>query len=99
MQRRDSFMKNVFIVLCISIMPLICGCNTLTIPSPDEIIKKLESAMGKALQDKEVQDRLRKIEIVVDFMNSEETQEWVNRDYKKWSDVISVVDKGKVGAK
>lgn len=40
MRRRNNLIKKGFIVLAISMMPLICGCNTLTIPSPDEIIKK-----------------------------------------------------------
>ena len=28
------------VAILVSFIPLICGCNTLTIPSPDEIIKK-----------------------------------------------------------
>ena len=40
MQRRDKLTKNVSIMLFLAIIPLICGCNTLTIPSPDEIIRK-----------------------------------------------------------
>lgn len=40
MRRRDSLVKNLFIALAISAAPLICGCSTLAIPSPDEIIRK-----------------------------------------------------------
>ncbi len=40
MPRSNSLIKNAFIVLIISLMPTMCGCSTLAIPNPDEIIKK-----------------------------------------------------------
>ncbi len=40
MPRVCSLMKNLNFALVLSAIPLICGCNTLTIPSPDDIIKK-----------------------------------------------------------
>jgi len=36
----SSLIKNLNFVLILSAIPLICGCNALTIPSPDDIIKK-----------------------------------------------------------
>jgi tripartite-type tricarboxylate transporter receptor subunit TctC len=69
------------------------------VKTPDPIVKKLESAVEKALQDKEVKERLKKIEIVADFMNSKNTQEWVDNDYKRWSNIIRVVSKGNLSSK
>ncbi len=40
MPRISSLMKNLSLVLVLSAIPLICGCNTLAIPSPSDIIKK-----------------------------------------------------------
>ena len=40
MRRTDNHVKSLFFIILISTIPLICGCSTLAIPSPDEIIKK-----------------------------------------------------------
>ena len=40
MQRTDNPVKSLSFMMIISILPLICGCTTLAIPTPDEIIKK-----------------------------------------------------------
>jgi len=56
--------------------------------TPDEIIKKLESAMEKALQDKGVQEKLLKIEITAGFMNSKETQTFLDNENKMWERII-----------
>jgi tripartite-type tricarboxylate transporter receptor subunit TctC len=61
--------------------------------TPDPIVKKLESAMEKALQDKEVREKLTRIAFTIDSMNSKDTDEWVNRDYKIWSDLVSSMKK------
>lgn len=58
------------------------------IGTPDEIIKKLESAMEKALQDKGVQEKLLKIEITAGFINSKETQMFLDNENKRWERII-----------
>ena len=40
MQTRDNLIKKILIVLMLALMPFICGCSTLAIPNPDDIIKK-----------------------------------------------------------
>jgi hypothetical protein len=40
MRRISNPAASLFLVLAVSAMSLVCGCNTLTIPSPDDIIKK-----------------------------------------------------------
>lgn len=40
MRKKDSLTKNALIVLILALMPLVCGCSTLAIPNPDDIIKK-----------------------------------------------------------
>jgi hypothetical protein len=40
MPRISSLTKNLNFALVLSVIPLICGCSTLAIPSPDDIIKK-----------------------------------------------------------
>jgi tripartite-type tricarboxylate transporter receptor subunit TctC len=58
------------------------------VETPDEIIKKLESAMEKALQDKGVQEKLLKIETTAGFMNSKETQTFLDNEKKMWERII-----------
>lgn len=40
MRRTDNPVKSLFFMMIILVLPLICGCSTLAIPGPDEIIKK-----------------------------------------------------------
>lgn len=40
MRRTDNPVKSLFFMMIILALPLACGCSTLAIPSPDEIIKK-----------------------------------------------------------
>ena len=56
--------------------------------TPEYIVKKLEGAMEKALQDKGVQEKLEKLGFPADFLNSKDTQALQDNDGKKWSEVI-----------
>ncbi len=58
------------------------------VETPDEIIKKLENAMVRALQDKGVQEKLLKIEIPIGFINSIETQTFLDSENKRWERII-----------
>lgn len=62
--------------------------------TPQLIIKKLESAMEKALQDKAVKEQLGKIEFPADFVNSVDTQAFMDSDGKKWAEVIKKANLG-----
>jgi len=56
--------------------------------TPDEIIKKLENTVEKALQDKGVQEKLLKIDITAGFMNSKETKAFLDNEIKMWEKII-----------
>jgi len=40
MQRRCGLTGNIPVFLALALIPFMCGCSTLTIPNPDEIIQK-----------------------------------------------------------
>jgi hypothetical protein len=40
MRRTDARVRSLLFIVIMSMMPLACGCGTLTIPNPNEIIKK-----------------------------------------------------------
>lgn len=58
------------------------------VETPNQIIKFLEIAMEKALQNKDVQEKLLKIEIPVEFMNAKETQIFLDNENKRWERII-----------
>jgi len=52
------------------------------------ILKKIEDALEKTLRDKEVKEKLEKMEYKVDFMNGKGTQSFLEAETKKWSEVV-----------
>ncbi|MCX5678189.1 MAG: hypothetical protein NTY76_03675 [Candidatus Omnitrophica bacterium] len=40
MRRSNNPAKSLSFIMIISVLPLLCGCSTLMIPNPNEIIKK-----------------------------------------------------------
>jgi tripartite-type tricarboxylate transporter receptor subunit TctC len=56
--------------------------------TPAPIVKKIEDALEKTLRDKEVKEKLEKMEYKVDFMNGKGTQSFLEAETKKWSEVV-----------
>ena len=56
--------------------------------TPAPILAKLESAFGKAMQDKELQDRIRQMDTVPDFLNARDLQKWLEGQVARWEQVI-----------
>jgi tripartite-type tricarboxylate transporter receptor subunit TctC len=56
--------------------------------TPAQIVKKLESALKEALQDKDVKQKLEKIDSRADYLGAEETKTFIDNEIKKWSDII-----------
>jgi len=56
--------------------------------TPVPIVKKLESALKGALQDKNVQEKLVKVDSRADFLSAEETRTFMENETRKWSDII-----------
>jgi tripartite-type tricarboxylate transporter receptor subunit TctC len=56
--------------------------------TPTPVVKKLESALKEALQDKEVRQKLEKIDSRADYLGAEETKVFIDSEIKKWSDII-----------
>jgi tripartite-type tricarboxylate transporter receptor subunit TctC len=66
------------------------GYNLFLAPArtPAPIVKKLEEALEKALQDKATRERVEKTELTPDFMNSHATQALLDNEMKKWAPVV-----------
>jgi len=56
--------------------------------TPAPIIAKLENALKVTLQDKDVQQKIIKVDNRPDFLSAKETQAFVANEEKKWSDII-----------
>jgi tripartite-type tricarboxylate transporter receptor subunit TctC len=55
------------------------------IPAP--ILKKLESALEKALEDKEVRKKIEALSLNASFLNSQDTKKFLDSEIKKWTPV------------
>jgi tripartite-type tricarboxylate transporter receptor subunit TctC len=64
--------------------------NILFVPvkTPAPVVKKLEEALQKTLRDKEAVESLGKMDFKIDFLNSEDTQSFLDREVKKWASVV-----------
>ncbi len=51
---------------------------------PASILKKLETTLEKALQDKEVCSKIEALGLTVSYQNSQETKKFLDNEYKKW---------------
>ena len=53
------------------------------------MIVKLESAIQKTMQDPTILSKLQDLEVRPVFMNSRETQKWLEDDVRKFSAIIT----------
>lgn len=51
---------------------------------PASILKKLETTLEKALQDKEVCSKIEALGLTVSYQNSQETKKFLGNEYKRW---------------
>ena len=56
--------------------------------TPPAVVAKLEAAIGKAMQDPTVRKKLEGLEVRPVFMNSRETQKWLEDDVRRLTEVI-----------
>ena len=61
------------------------NCPLAKIPAP--ILKKLESALEKALEDKEVRKKIEALSLNASFLNSQDTKKFLDSEIKKWTPV------------
>ena len=57
--------------------------------TPHAVIVKLESAIQKTMQDPTILSKLQDLEVRPVFMNSRETQKWLEDDVRKFSAIIT----------
>ena len=64
--------------------------NVLFAPAktPAPILRQLEDALRRALQDQELVERLQKMQFKIDFLSSADTQMFLDNEVKKWAAVI-----------
>lgn len=64
--------------------------NVLYVPSktPARIVKKLEGALEKTLHDKELHENFKELNLKIDFLNSHDTQIFLDSEVKKWAAVV-----------
>ena len=65
--------------------------NMLFVPAktPPAVLKQLEDALQKTLQDRETIDGLKKLELRVDHLRSADTEAFIEREVKKWAAVVT----------
>ena len=64
--------------------------------TPAPILKQLEDALRIALQDQELVDSLEKMQFKIDFLDSADTQVFLDNEVKKWA---AVIKKSNIAAK
>lgn len=64
--------------------------NVLFVPAktPAPVLKQLEDALRAALRDQELVSSLEKMQFKIDFLNSADTQLFLDNEVKKWAAVI-----------
>ena len=72
--------------------------NVLFAPAntPAPVLRQLEDALRTALQDQELVNSLEKMQFKIDFLNSADTQRFLDNEVKKWA---AVVKKSNITAK
>lgn len=63
--------------------------------TPDEIVKVLEEAVGKAVQDQKFVDFMNKQNLFIDYLNAAEFQEMIKKDTVALDAIVQVVNKQK----
>lgn len=56
--------------------------------TPAPILAKLEGAFEKAMQDKELQERIRQMDTKPEFLNGGDLQKWLETQVARWEEVI-----------
>lgn len=56
--------------------------------TPASIIAKIEAAFEKALQDKELRNKIEQLDIQPNFMNSRDLEKWLESEVLRWGPVI-----------
>lgn len=56
--------------------------------TPAPIVKKLEAAVEKSLRDKDVKEKLEKMDYKVDFLDGREAQLFLDGENKRWGPVV-----------
>ena len=71
-------------------LSIAAGYNLFLAPvkTPAAIVKKLEDALEKTLQEKVVREKLEKMEFTVDFLNSRNTQALLDSEIRTWTPVV-----------
>jgi tripartite-type tricarboxylate transporter receptor subunit TctC len=90
-EQRDPLLPEVPTSVELGFTDLIASVyNILFVSSktPAPIVKKLEGALEKTLQDKDLQENLKKVNLRVEFLNSQETQKFLDKETRKWSAVV-----------
>jgi len=90
-ESRDTLLPDVSTSAEQGIPDLIASIyNVLFVPAktPDPILRQLEDALRTALQDPELVSRLGKMQFKIDFLNSADTQLFLDNEVKKWAAVI-----------
>jgi tripartite-type tricarboxylate transporter receptor subunit TctC len=56
--------------------------------TPPAVVAKLEAALQKTMADPTVIKKLEELEVQPVFMNSRETQRWLEEEVRKWSGIV-----------
>ena len=90
-QSRDTLLPDVSTSAEQGLPDLVASIyNVLFVPAktPAPIVKQLEDTLRRALQDQALVDSLEKMQFKIDFLNSADTQAFLDGEAKKWAAVI-----------
>ncbi len=94
-EKRDTFLPEVPTCVELGYPELaISSFHVMMVPSktPASLIKKLESTLERTLQDKQIQEKLRKLNLTPEFNDARFVQTFVDTEYKKWAAVLKKIN-------
>ena len=89
--KRDAFMPDIPTCVEQGFPEMIALNNFILlapVKTPSMVLKKLESTLEKTLQDKQLREKIEQTFQSVEFLNSKETQNFLEAEGNKWAKVI-----------
>jgi tripartite-type tricarboxylate transporter receptor subunit TctC len=93
--KRDSFLPEVPTCVELGYPELaISSFHVMMVPAktPAPLIKRLESTLEKSLQDRQIQDKITKLNLTPEFNEARFVQNFIDTEYKKWGVVLKKIN-------
>jgi tripartite-type tricarboxylate transporter receptor subunit TctC len=93
--KRDGFLPEVPTCVELGYPELaISSFHMMMVPAktPAPLMKRLESTLQKVLQDKQIQDKISKLNLTPEFNDARFVQNFLDTEYKKWGAVLKKIN-------